>query len=121
MLSVIQLGLGFFVLVAFLYMGVWVNAALNLPIPGPLSGLILLFLGLLTLGKVPKALQTVAHFLLRHMSLFFIPVTIYIIVLKDKFQENLILLLSVLVFSTFISMLLAAIVSKHTLKHGRAD
>lgn len=47
--------------------------ALGLPIPGPLVGMVLLFTGLMLVGRVPDKLNLVVGKLLRHMMLFFIP------------------------------------------------
>ena len=120
MLKALQMSAGLAVLVGFLYLGSLLNVFLNLPIPDPLSGLILLFVTLLFFRNVPKSLQHIAQFLLQHISLFFIPVTIYAIVLKEKFAEHLVLLSVVIVVSTFFSMLLTAAVSKRTLKTEQA-
>jgi len=47
--------------------------ALNLPVPGPVLGMILLFLYLLVRGHVPDDLGQVAGSLLQTMSLLFVP------------------------------------------------
>lgn len=104
--------LSFFLLVAFFYLGVWLNSAFALPIPGALSGLVLLFVALLILRDVPKPLLQVSQLLLRHLSLLFIPTTLYIVVLKESFIEHWPILITALLISTFTSMLLAAIVCK---------
>ncbi|WP_448207663.1 CidA/LrgA family protein [Azospirillum sp. sgz302134] len=46
---------------------------LHLPIPGPVIGMVLLFLGLLVRGGVPMPLQETAGGILRHLSLLFVP------------------------------------------------
>lgn len=46
---------------------------LGLPIPGPLVGMLLMFGGLIVLGRVPPALESVSGALLRHLMLLFIP------------------------------------------------
>lgn len=104
--------LSFLVLVGFLYLGIFLNTALAMPIPGALTGLLLLFIGLLFVRKVPVPLVRVSQFLLRHLSVFFIPTTLYIIVLKDSFSEHGAIILAVLAISTMSSMLIAALVSK---------
>jgi putative effector of murein hydrolase LrgA (UPF0299 family) len=47
--------------------------ATDLPLPGPVLGMVLLFVGLIVRGHVPAGLQTVAQTLLQHLSLLFVP------------------------------------------------
>lgn len=47
--------------------------ALGLPIPGPVVGMLLLFIGLRWRGAVPAALQRTADGLLGNLSLLFVP------------------------------------------------
>jgi len=46
---------------------------LDLPLPGPVIGMLLLFVGLVVRGGVPEGLSTVAGGLLNHLSLLFVP------------------------------------------------
>ena len=46
---------------------------LGLPVPGPVVGMLLLFVALLVRGRVPKALQEASDGLLAHLSLLFVP------------------------------------------------
>ena len=46
---------------------------LGLPIPGPLVGMLLMFVGLVVMGRTPPALESVSGALLRHLMLLFIP------------------------------------------------
>lgn len=46
---------------------------LGLPIPGPLVGMLLLFVVLLVRGSVPEALNETSGHLLRNLMLLFIP------------------------------------------------
>ena len=46
---------------------------LELPIPGPVIGMILLFLGLMIRGNVPEPLAQTANGLLGQLSLLFVP------------------------------------------------
>lgn len=46
---------------------------LGLPLPGPVVGMVLLFVGLLVKGGLPPALEETAGGLLRHLSLLFVP------------------------------------------------
>lgn len=46
---------------------------LSLPLPGPVIGMLILFVGLLLRGGVPTELQATASGLLQHLSLLFVP------------------------------------------------
>ncbi|VUZ24773.1 Holin-like protein CidA [uncultured Comamonas sp.] len=48
--------------------------ALGLPLPGALVGALLLLVGLLALGRLPKGLEQTAGALLQNMMLLFIPI-----------------------------------------------
>jgi holin-like protein len=74
------------VLLACQLVGEAVVHALALPLPGPVAGMILLFLGLLWRGRnraaeaqVPAALAETSDALLRNLSLLFIPAAVGIV------------------------------------------
>jgi len=46
---------------------------LEVPVPGPVVGMLLLFLGLLLRGEIPEALSRTANGLLEQLSLLFVP------------------------------------------------
>jgi putative effector of murein hydrolase LrgA (UPF0299 family) len=50
-----------------------VARALVLPVPGPVLGMVLLATILIWRGRLPEELGQAADFLLRHLSLFFVP------------------------------------------------
>lgn len=60
-------------LLVFQFVGEVAVRALGLPLPGALVGMLLLFAGLLWLGRVPEALGRTTGTLLQHMMLLFIP------------------------------------------------
>lgn len=45
----------------------------NLPVPGPVLGMILMFVGLVVRGGVPEGLGRIADGLLSYLSLLFVP------------------------------------------------
>lgn len=53
--------------------GELVVTAAELPIPGPVGGLLILLAGLVALGRIPEPLAKVADTLLGHLSLLFVP------------------------------------------------
>lgn len=54
--------------------------AVGIPVPGPVVGMVILFVGLLASGGVPEGLATVADALLSHLSLLFVPAGVGIVV-----------------------------------------
>jgi holin-like protein len=78
---------GFALLLAFDFLGLVLHA-LGVPLPGGVLGLILLALGLFTGVVKLEWLEQTAHFLLRHMMLFFAPVIVGVIVFKDPLAHE---------------------------------
>lgn len=60
----------------------------GLPVPGPVIGMALLFVGLLLWGGVPEGLNRVVEGLLAHLSLLFVPagvgVMLHIAMLREE-------------------------------------
>jgi holin-like protein len=68
------MSLGFLTLILALQLaGEVLHLALDLPIPGPVIGMALLFAGLLVKGQTPAALEHTAFALLDNLSLLFVP------------------------------------------------
>lgn len=85
---------------------------LNLPVPGPVIGMLLLFAALVIRGKVEKELQSTSQTLLQHLSLLFVPAgTGVMLHLNRVADEWLSLLLSVLI-STLATLVVTALVMK---------
>ncbi len=83
---------------------------LRLPVPGPVLGMLLLFVGLLIKRGVPSGLARTAEGLLEHLSLLFVPagvgVMLHISLLVDQWAA-----LSVaLIFSTALTIVATALV-----------
>ena len=67
---------GLISLIGFSFVGQWLAPLLPVVIPAPLLGMLLLFMVLIVLGKIPVSLELAAKPLLAHMSLLFIPAII---------------------------------------------
>ncbi len=52
----------------------------DLPVPGPVIGMVILFVGLLVKGNVPRDLQQTGDGILQHLSLLFVPAGVGVIV-----------------------------------------
>ncbi|SFB06757.1 holin-like protein [Cohnella sp. OV330] len=102
---------GFAILLGFNLLGLVVQRALHMPIPGNVIGLILftaaLFLRLVKLEWVERS----AELLTRHMMLFFVPYIVGTIAFLPLLRENGLAIAVSLVGSTLIVMLVAGSVA----------
>jgi holin-like protein len=83
--------------------------ALSIPFPGPVLGMVLL-LAALQFEVVRIPVQTVADFLLAHLSLLFVPVGVGVITHLDLVSQYGSRLLIVIVVSTWIGLAVTAVV-----------
>ncbi|MEA2839805.1 MAG: holin-like protein [Methylobacteriaceae bacterium] len=91
--------------------------ALALPLPGPVAGMMLLFLALLWYGRkkpaetqVPGALADTTDALLRNLSLLFIPAAVGIVQHVATLRENGVAIAVSIVISTILAMAVTALV-----------
>jgi holin-like protein len=82
--------------------------ALGLPIPGPVLGMLLLFLTLVAWGRVPGRLETTANGLLGHLSLLFVPAGVGMMVHATRIGQEWLAIASALVVSTVVTMAVTA-------------
>lgn len=82
--------------------------ALNLPVPGPVLGMGLLFAILMIRGHLPDALETTANGLLRALSLLFVPAGTGVILHLDLLGDALLPLSAALVISTLATIAVTA-------------
>jgi len=64
---------GLATLLLFQLLGEVIVIVLRLPVPGPVVGMVLLFLALLWRGRVPQDLESTAQGMLHHLALMFVP------------------------------------------------
>ncbi len=88
--------------------------ALGLPLPGPVLGMVLLFAVLLLRGAawqttaLAQALNQTADFLLKHLSLLFVPAGVGVVQHWALLEAHLLPLLLTLVLSTLLALLAGA-------------
>lgn len=87
------------------------------PVPGPVVGMVLLFLALRGRGTLPAALRTTAETLLSHLSLLFIPAGVGVIQYGTLLAEEWLALVVALVLSTLITVAVTALVMKVIIGH----
>ena len=90
--------------------GELVARLLELPVPGPVIGTILLFALLLIRGRVPAALHDVARGLLTNLSLLFVPAGVGIIQHLDRIRGEWVGIVAALIGSTVLTMIVAVVV-----------
>ncbi len=87
-----------------------VSQALHLPVPGPVLGMVFLAALLITRGKLSAELGQAADFLLRHLSLFFVPAAVGVISNGARIAHEWWPLSVALVVSTALAMAVTALV-----------
>ncbi len=108
--------LGAFLILAVLTsLSTWLVSTFHLPIPAAIVGLLILFLALLLLGKVPESLNWISQLLLRNLSLFFVPATVAVVLFKEQLLAHGWIILLTLVLSTLVSLFITAWVSQKML------
>lgn len=85
---------------------------LDLPIPGPVIGMLLLFLALMLRGGPGDELRTTSQTLLQHLSLLFVPAGTGIIVHLHRVADEWLALLLSLLISTVATLVVTALVMK---------
>ena len=94
--------------------------ALKLPFPGPVVGLVLLLAGL-RWRVVREPAQAAAELLLTHLSLLFVPVGVGVITHLELVSRHGVVLLVVIVLSTWIGMAVTALLLRALLKRGARE
>ena len=105
------------VLLAFQLIGEVLVQLTGIPAPGPVIGMVLLFLGLLWREELPDALRTTAQTLLSHLSLLFIPAGVGVIQYGALLREEWLALAVALVVSTLITVAITALVMRAFVRH----
>lgn len=82
---------------------------LNLPIPGPVMGMVLLLIALLLRGGPSPALRTTANKLLSHLSLLFIPAGVGIMAHAALLRESWLALTVTLIVSCGVTLAATAL------------
>ena len=84
----------------------------NLPVPGPVLGMLFLFIALMIKGGPGKELQGTSQTLLQHLSLLFVPAGTGIMVHLNRVANEWLPLLLSLVISTLATLVVTALVMK---------
>ncbi|MBL8482936.1 MAG: CidA/LrgA family protein [Rhodocyclaceae bacterium] len=80
----------------------------GLPVPGPVIGMIMLFVLLLRVPRLLDVVDGVALQLLRHLSLFFVPAAVGIMTYGERLSREWLPIAVALVVSTWIALAVGA-------------
>lgn len=105
------------------FIGEFIVVLTQAPVPGPVVGMLLLFIGLMIKGRVPDELGRIADTLLKHLSLLFVPAGVGIMLHFNLVREELVPLGGALVVSTVIAIAVTGLLMKwlSPKKEGEAD
>ena len=95
---------GITILLMYQLVGEVTSKLLQLPIPGPVVGMTLLFLTLLCLRQVPIALDSTSTSLLNHLSLLFIPAGVGVMVHFELLSAEWMPITIALILSTLLTI-----------------
>jgi len=84
--------------------------ALDLPVPGPVVGMVILFALLAAKAPLPAMMRDTADGLLRHLSLLFVPAGVGLVNNLDRLGTDGFKLLLVVVLSTAIALTATALI-----------
>lgn len=103
-------------LLIFQLTGEIIARGLNLPVPGPVIGMLLLFIALMLRGGPGPELRTTSQNLLQHLSLLFVPAGAGIMVHLHRVSEEWLPLLLSLLISTLATLVVTALAMKLCLR-----
>ena len=105
-------------LTLLLFQGIGEAAAYfsGIPIPGPVIGMVLLFLALqLSSRGLPMGLGEASHFMIRWLSLMFVPACVGFFFLATMETSQWLAVTGAIIFSTLATMMLTALLMKYLL------
>lgn len=99
----------FLVLLVFQFLGEAITRLLELPIPGPVIGMMLLFFTLIAFPWLLAKLEHAAMAMLQHLSLLFIPAGVGIMVSVSQIGDHWFAIVVSMVVSTLLTMIVTAV------------
>lgn len=103
---------GFLTLLLCQLFGELLVLATQMPVPGPVVGMVFLLLILIVKKKTPDSVRLVSEGLLRHLALLYVPAGVGLMVHLELISEYWLAILVALLVSTFITLLVTALVFK---------
>lgn len=101
--------LGFFIiLLTCQLLGEVLVIATGLPLPGPVIGMALLFIGLLIRGSIPAGLDRMGDALLSHLSLLFVPAGVGVMLHAELIGAELLPIAGAVILGTMLTIVVTA-------------
>ncbi|KHF39681.1 CidA/LrgA family protein [Halalkalibacter okhensis] len=116
MMTMLRIMIHIAILTVFYFIGSWIQQKLGLAIPGSIIGMLLLFLALLTKMLPVRYIEEGSSFILRHMPLLFLPVTVGILQFLDVFSGRGFLLILITLISTMMVMAVSGLIGQNLVK-----
>lgn len=86
-----------------------IQKASGLPLPGPVIGMVILFIGLMIRGEVPETLGSVTKNLLDNLALLFVPAGVGVLTHLALIEDEWLPITLALVLSTVITIAVTAL------------
>jgi len=86
----------------------------GVPIPGPVLGMVMLFITLWIRGRTPDSVEQASSALLAHLSLLFVPAGVGMMAHFDRIADEWLPITLALLFSTVITMIATALIMQVT-------
>lgn len=109
---------GIAVLLIYQLAGEILVVILDLPVPGPVAGMILLFLTLLLRRGLPSSLGGAAHGLLNHLSLLFVPAGVGVVRYLAELQHDGLPIAAAIAVSTLLALGVTGVVLERLLRRA---
>lgn len=101
------------ILSGFYLLGLALQSWLSIPFPGSLIGMLLLLVCLIS-GVIPERIVDLgASYLLKHLSLLFVPIIAGVVVFPILFTRHGLILILITMFSTMMIIIVSGLVSQY--------
>jgi holin-like protein len=87
---------------------------LGIPIPGPVLGMVMLFVTMMVRGRAPESVEQASTALLSHLSLLFVPAVVGMMEHFGRIAEEWLPITLALLLSTVITMVATALIMQQT-------
>jgi holin-like protein len=87
---------------------------LGIAIPGPVLGMVMLFVTMMVRGRVPESVEQASTALLSHLSLLFVPAGVGMMTHFGRIADEWLPITFALLFSTVITMVATALIMQQT-------
>ncbi len=107
------------VILACQLLGELLTAWLHLPVPGPVIGMVILFVGLSIRGFIPEGLGNAGNSLLANMSLFYVPAGVGIMANVALIKANAVALIVSIIVSSLVCLVVTGFVMSLLMRSKR--